>query len=49
MFWAFVVKGSAFFPRVSIFKPKAHLAITSMVKAQKILPNESNEFKADLN
>jgi hypothetical protein len=32
-------------PRVSIFKPKAHLAITSMVKALKVLPNKSIKFE----
>ena len=39
------MKGSSLFPRVSIFNPKAHLAITSMVKALNVLPNQSTKFK----
>jgi hypothetical protein len=43
--WAFAMKGSSLFPRVSIFNPNAHLAITSMVKALNVLPNQSTKFK----
>jgi hypothetical protein len=35
-------------PRVSIFKPKAHLAITSMVKALNVLPNKSIKFETGI-
>lgn len=43
--WAFCMNGSSLSPRLSIFNPKAHRAITSIVKALKILSQTTNKIR----